>query len=493
MQLDRSDLQVHNAIDTGLKAQQEFEESLKNKGREILANLSPDSRLFVIVSRPYNGCDPGVSLELPSKLAELGLEAIPIDMLDLESSPMRTDSLYSSVYWSYGQRILRAGEMIKRDPRLFAIYLSNFSCGPDSFLQTFFKDIMGQKPCLQLELDEHSADAGVITRIEAFVESLKHYDCKYSDMSRKVSVDRAPALGRRTIFLPYMGDCSYGMEAAFKAFGQPAKVMPPADEDILVRGRKFTTGKECLPCTITAGDMLKVLEENEPDKVAFFMPSANGPCRFGMYNRLHQLILQQAGFEDVPIIAPNQDSSFYNEIVRAVDGYSFKDLPRYAWAVMAGIDLLQKVLLRIRPYALDPQQADAAYEKALQQWLEIGEAYSTLRQMRRTMGSIADDFNHVPIDRTLNKPRIGVVGEIYVRNHPFANSNIIRRLEQLGAECDLAAIIEWIYYTNYIRGKKFCGRDSFSAYLGNIGRDFVQHYIEKKARQTSGEEFWQTT
>ena len=80
------------------------------------------------------------------------------------------------IYWSYGQKILRAAEIIKRDNRLFAVYLSNFSCGPDSFLMSFFKDIMGDKPCLQLEIDEHSADAGVITRLEAFLESLKNYN-----------------------------------------------------------------------------------------------------------------------------------------------------------------------------------------------------------------------------------------------------------------------------------------------------------------------------
>ena len=96
-------------------------------------------------------------------------------MLDLKKARLSDEKLHSEIYWSYGQKILRAAEIIKRDNRLFAVYLSNFSCGPDSFLMPLFKDIMGNKPCLQLEIDEHSADAGVVTRIEAFLESLKNY------------------------------------------------------------------------------------------------------------------------------------------------------------------------------------------------------------------------------------------------------------------------------------------------------------------------------
>ncbi|MHC4483343.1 MAG: acyl-CoA dehydratase activase, partial [Planctomycetota bacterium] len=163
---------VRSAAKEAFVAQVGFGRALKEKGKEIRGRIGPEEKLFVLVSRPYNGCDDGLNLRLPRKLAELGVKVIPMDMLDLDEAELGDKSLHERVYWSYGQRILRAAEIIKSDPQLFAIYLSNFSCGPDSFLMTFFKDIMGQKPCLQLEIDEHSADAGVITRLEAFLESL---------------------------------------------------------------------------------------------------------------------------------------------------------------------------------------------------------------------------------------------------------------------------------------------------------------------------------
>ena len=209
----------------------------------------------MLVSRPYNGCDEGVSLQLPGKFIDAGVEMMPMDMLDLKEARLSDEKLHSEIYWSYGQKILRAAEIIKRDNRLFAVYLSNFSCGPDSFLMPFFKDIMGNKPCLQLEIDEHSADAGVVTRIEAFLESLKNYKQKTVSAetaeTERTNANTRDTLRKRTLYIPYMGDASFGMAACLRAYGQPAEVMPIADEAALMRGRAYTTGKECLPCAIT--------------------------------------------------------------------------------------------------------------------------------------------------------------------------------------------------------------------------------------------------
>ena len=130
------------AIKEGLIVQKAFEKTLKHKGAEIIDKLGPDRKLFVLVSRPYNGCDEGANLQLSTKLRELGMETIPMDMLDFGQADRGDKLLHSQMYWTYGQKILRAAEIIKKDKRLFAIYLSNFSCGPDSFLLTFFKDIM---------------------------------------------------------------------------------------------------------------------------------------------------------------------------------------------------------------------------------------------------------------------------------------------------------------------------------------------------------------
>ncbi|MEI9475930.1 MAG: acyl-CoA dehydratase activase, partial [Deltaproteobacteria bacterium] len=152
---------VKKALEKAERFQALFYQSLLNRGKEVLDQVGPNDKVMVIVGRPYNSCDSGVNLEIPKKLRDLGVLAIPMDYLPLESMPPTEE--IREVYWRYGQRILAAGKIVKEDPRLYAIYITNFGCGPDSFIGHFFRDLSKGKPYLQLEIDEHSADAGAIT------------------------------------------------------------------------------------------------------------------------------------------------------------------------------------------------------------------------------------------------------------------------------------------------------------------------------------------
>ncbi len=480
---------ILKALDISIKAQKEFDAGLVEKGNEILNKIEPGKKLFVLVSRPYNGCDTGLNLQLPKKLAQHGVDAIPMDMLDLEKAPLSDEFLHSQTYWSYGQKILRAAEIIKNDDRLFAIYLSNFSCGPDSFLLSFFKDIMGDKPCLQLELDEHSADAGVITRLEAFLESLKHYKSSTDSQQKEQTSWLARLSKERTLYVPYMGNCAEGMAACFRAYGQPSKVMPKADEETLMRGRKFTNGKECLPCAITTGDMLTVIENNDPEKIAFFMPGGSGPCRFGMYNCLHRLVLKQAKALNIPVISPNQDDSFYSHFQQSIDSSVTLSFMKDVWASMVGIDLLNKLIIRLRPFAKDRDLAQWVYEESLARFIKAIERKTTVAQKAKVTAQIADAFSKIELDHTAVKPRIGVVGEIYVRTHEFANSDIIKRLENLGAACDLASLAEWVYYTNVNRMRMAKRRGNMKHWFSNLTQQFFQRRMEKQIAKPLEEKF----
>ena len=127
---------------------------------------------MVLIGRPYNALDPGMNLNLHRKLRQLGVLAMPMDFLPVD----HVDDLdeIKPMYWRFGQKILGVAELIRKDPRLYGIYITNFGCGPDSFIQHFFKDRMRGKPYLEIEIDEHSSDVGAITRLEAFLDSLKN-------------------------------------------------------------------------------------------------------------------------------------------------------------------------------------------------------------------------------------------------------------------------------------------------------------------------------
>ena len=126
---------------------------------------------FVIVSRPYNGNDPGLNLDLVKKIRELGITPLPVDFLDLNLSSISRD--YPNIYWYQGQKILSSARKIEQTDNLYPIYLTNFACGPDSFISKYFDEEI-ERPYLELQIDEHSAEAGVITRLEAFLDSIRN-------------------------------------------------------------------------------------------------------------------------------------------------------------------------------------------------------------------------------------------------------------------------------------------------------------------------------
>ena len=493
MQLSKR--RINRAIETAMAAQRAFEQDCVDRGRQVLAELKEDQKACVIVSRPYNGCDPGVSLDLPRKLRRMNVLAIPMDFLDLDAANVTEPELQEQMYWKYGQRIFRAAHIIREDPRLNAIYISNFSCGPDSFIISLFKELMTwtdeageehRKPALVLEIDEHSADAGVVTRLEAFHESLKAVEASRPVQMARQSRQSAESPWRdewgdcsgRTLYIPWMGDHAYTLAAAFRHCGQPAEVMPLANDETLRWGRQFTSGKECLPCIITTGDMLKKVTQDgfEPDKAAFFMPGSSGPCRFGQYNCLQRLVLKQAGLPNtIPIVAPNQDSNFYEQFKRFK-----KDPTRLAFDGIAAVDLLGKVLLKLRPYERQSGQSDATYKRCLDRVVQAIEDGLSEAQLSEVLDVCAADLAEIEVDRSEAKPLISVVGEIYVRSHTFANGDIVRQIERLGAEVNLASFAEWLYYTNHTRKLMAVRWRDWRLYLQNLVKGRLQHRIERR-------------
>ena len=170
--LDRSPRQIEDAWRDAYAVQREFEQRLRDEGATAIEEArAGGEKLLVIVGRSYNIYDSGLNLDLPEKLAEQGRTVLPIDFLTLDLA--RLGERYKNTYWGYGQKILAALEDVARNDLLDAVYFTNFSCGPDSFLLTYASEIMGSKPYLALELDEHGSDTGYMTRIEAFFDVLR--------------------------------------------------------------------------------------------------------------------------------------------------------------------------------------------------------------------------------------------------------------------------------------------------------------------------------
>lgn len=452
--LGRSKSQINKAIKQAYRAQEIFYATIRQKGEEALKSLREDEIAVVIISRPYNSCDVNISMDIPGKLRNIGLQAIPLDYLPLE----RVDIFHQwpNMYWEFGDRILRAVEIIKKDSRLYPVYITNFGCGPDSFIIQYFEREI-DRPFLKIEIDEHTAGAGVITRCEAFYDSLKNVrrlekSCGSYGFKKDRKDLKEPIFSRkegRKIFIPYMGDGAYAIQAAFRSAGIDSEVMY-SDSETLEFGRKYSVGKECYPFIITTGDILKTLKYNNPAKSAFLMPLTYGPCRFGQYNKMQKILLKELGYHDVPIIAPGAPESeqFYKEY--DMEGARGAKLYLRALAGIFTIDYLNKFLMHVRPYEIKKGESQEIYNKFLSQVCTALEN-SNDKRIVETLSEIIKlakvEFENVPVNR-IPKPLIGIVGEIYIRNNPFSNNEIIKRVEELGGEVTIPDFSEWVYHTN---------------------------------------------
>ena len=227
------------------------------------------------------------------------------------------------------------------------------------------------------------------------------------------------------------------------------------------------------------GDFLKVIEACGQDRVALFLPTADGPCRFGQYSSYFKQVLQKLGHHRVPIISPTS-SNGYDGIAAGPNGFL-----RTAWRAIMAADILQRALLKIRPYEMNPGESDAAYDKCLDDLCRILSRSGTGH--REQMESLTDSLTRsrnimraVPVVKR-KLPLIGIVGEIFCRLNDFSNQDIIRRIESYGAECWLSGITEWITYANLGQKERLdAAGKRFSLEMGKAKiRDWFQHSDEK--------------
>lgn len=242
--------------------------------------------------------------------------------------------------------------------------------------------------------------------------------------------------------------------ACFRAVGIEATVAPASDPQTLELGGLHTSGEECFPHKVTVGDFLKVCRAPgfRADKTAFLMPTAHGPCRFGQYAPYLRQLMESLGHGDVLVLSPTSE-----------DGYSgfgeqARELVPCMWLAVVGGDILQRLVLKTRPYETRAGDSDAVFEEGIKLFGDILSTPGLKRGERvlrlvEAVRNIRDRFRSVPANYQKGRPLIGLVGEIFCRLHAFSNEETARRVERLGGECWISDISEWIWYTNWYSEK----------------------------------------
>ena len=230
------------------------------------------------------------------------------------------------------------------------------------------------------------------------------------------------------------------MAANFRGSGFDAMVVPESAETLAL-GLKHTLGGECVPCPTTAGAFLAALKRDgiPAANAAFFMPTACGPCRFGQYATLDRLILDRQGQGDVLILSPSS--------VNAYQGLP-EDLRRQMWDCFLLADILHKVEMANRPFETEAGAVDREVDRTvrlLEREFERG-GRNLPAVLREALPRIAALKGPVT-----PRPRVGVVGEIYVRSDPFINGELVRTIERLGGQAHQSSLAEWVMYTDYLK------------------------------------------
>jgi predicted CoA-substrate-specific enzyme activase len=457
--------EAHRAVDVAIARQQACQEAIKAMGRDFLDALEadPDRPAVILFGRPYNAFAPEAHMGIPAKLASRGVAVLPFDALPLDGLEGK-----SHMYWGMGEQILRGARLVAAHPRLYAAFITNFSCGPDSFIVGYFRSIMGTKPSLTLELDSHTADAGIDTRIEAFLDivaahrqmanegrrpaatSREFRSARIGEASGRMVVTRSDGSRidatdpRVTLLFPSMGRLgTEAIAAVFRGFGFNARAHAPADEAVLKLGRGNTSCKECLPLILTTGTLLHYVQNNRraDETVVYFMPTGSGPCRFGQYRVFMQDLIDRLQIPDVAILSLTSDDA-YAEMPR--------NFTRQAWWAVIVSDEMENQRSRILTDAVDRDAALKVFEGC---WDRLCHALENCdwAGLEAVLAKTGTTLAAIPMRRSpAEVPVVGLTGEIFVRRDGLSRRYITERLADLGFATICAPVSEWIHYTNYL-------------------------------------------
>jgi predicted nucleotide-binding protein (sugar kinase/HSP70/actin superfamily) len=265
------------------------------------------------------------------------------------------------------------------------------------------------------------------------------------------AIDAGHPLHGKVVYLPVMVEGGSEVFASiFRRLGVEAHITPPSSRRTIELGGKATQGDECFPSKVVIGDLLQVVERPgfEPERTVFFLPTSDGPCRFGQYVPYLRKVLRDSGYGQIEIISPTDQNS-YGGLGSIVNVFT-----RMAWRGIVASDSIHRLLLKTRPYETVAGVADRAYSESLEDLCDTLEsacddANCQLRSLASSVERARDRFHAVPAKYNRSLPLIGVIGEIFCRLNTFSNEDLVRRLESYGAEAALSHVAEWVSYTSF--------------------------------------------
>ncbi|HZK43739.1 MAG TPA: acyl-CoA dehydratase activase-related protein [Syntrophomonadaceae bacterium] len=489
--------EITRAVNKAWQEDIDFKKDIQQKGEEILAYLEEhDKTGIVLAGRPYH-LDQEINHGIPEIINSLGMAVLTEDAVAHLGEVERPIRVVDQ--WMYHSRLYAAADFVTTQDRLELVQLNSFGCGIDAITTDQVEEILKakNKTYTVLKIDEGSNLGAARIRLRSLLAVIKNRSDGSENILPKVIPEKPTRVifteemkENHTILCPQMAPIQFEfLQEAFKTEGYNIELLPSVDREAIDEGVKYINNDACYPAIIVIGQLIEALQSGkyDLDNTSVMISQTGGGCRATNYIGLLRKGLQEAGFDNIPVVSVNVYGSEKNPGFKI----TYKLLRKAIDSVVYG-DLLMRVLHRVRPYEKIPGSANLLYER----WAETCKAqinHGNKQDFEDNLKNIVEEFDQLEITNQ-EKPRVGVVGEILVKYHPTANNNIIKILEDEGAEVVMPDFMDFFLYSayDYIYKSEFLNGKISQKMIGKLiigylekGRKVMNKYLDESNRFTS--------
>ena len=456
-------------------------QDMEKKGEEVIAWLKETGHHgIVLAGRPYH-VDPEINHGIPELITSYGFAVLTEDSV---SHLGRIDRpLIVTDQWMYHSRLYEAASYVKTQPNLDLIQLNSFGCGLDAVTTDQVNDILTRsgKIYTLLKIDEVNNLGAARIRVRSLiaairVREMRHYHKPIVSSAYSRVYFTKEMKKNYTILCPQMSPIHFDLiEPAVRSCGYNLEVLQNSDRTAIDTGLKYVNNDACYPSLIVVGQIMDALLSGKYDleHTAVIMSQTGGGCRASNYIGFIRRALKRAGMPQIPVISLNANGMETNP------GFKIT-LPLLTKAMQAVVygDLFMRVLYATRPYEAKAGSANALHEKWKAICIKSLQKHSlSMAEFNRNIRGIIHDFDELP-RRDVQKPRVGIVGEILVKFSPLANNHVVELLEAEGAEAvmpDLLDFLLYCFYNSNFKADNLGGKRS-TAHLCNMGISLLEYF-----------------
>ena len=456
-------------------------QDMEKKGEEVIAWLKETGHHgIVLAGRPYH-VDPEINHGIPELITSYGFAVLTEDSV---SHLGRVDRpLIVTDQWMYHSRLYEAASYVKTQPNLDLIQLNSFGCGLDAVTTDQVNDILTRsgKIYTLLKIDEVNNLGAARIRVRSLiaairVREMRHYHKPIVSSAYSRVYFTKEMKKNYTILCPQMSPIHFDLiEPAVRSCGYNLEVLQNSDRTAVDTGLKYVNNDACYPSLIVFGQIMDALLSGKYDleHTAVIMSQTGGGCRASNYIGFIRRALERAGMPQIPVISLNANGMETNP------GFKIT-LPLLTKAMQAVVygDLFMRVLYATRPYEAKAGSANALHEKWKAICIKSLQKRSlSMAEFNRNIRGIVHDFDELP-RRNVQKPRVGIVGEILVKFSPLANNHVVELLEAEGAEAvmpDLLDFLLYCFYNSNFKADNLGGKRS-TAHLCNMGISLLEYF-----------------